>query len=162
VRLRLAVLYTITSIAAGALSVYASVIGEESLGEGFSAYLIAFNDQYLVGYLLFNPLRVAQYVMDAYSSFNIWTDSGGLDVARLLRLPQLLLIVALAPAISSLITRFSYWLTTPARPLVICIVAYLLAWLMNPTINARYVMLITPVVVLFGLYARRNLGRAFS
>jgi hypothetical protein len=149
---RILLLYGITSLIAGVLSVFASVIGEDSLGDGFSAFLIDFNQRYYVGYLIFNPVRVVQYAMDAYMSFFFWTETGGIDTAKFLRLPQLILMLMLLKPLSTLITRFHDWLRTPARPLVLAVVAFLMAWLMNPTVNARYVMLITPVLVLFALY----------
>ena len=123
-------------------------------------FLVDFNQRFYVGYLIFNPLRALQYLVDAFSSFSFWTDTGGVDVAKILRIPQLLLLVALAPPIISMIKRFNYWLTTPAKSLVLVVVSFFLVWLMNPTINARYTMLITPVLVLFGLYARRHVKQA--
>lgn len=152
---RLVLFYIVTSVSAGILSVFASIIGEESLGSGLSAFIVNFNRDYYVGYLIFNPIRVVQFLFDAYASFNIWNDGGGIDTARLLRLPQLILLAVLSPYLFRVFYYFKYWMHTPARPLITCIVAYLLTWLMNPTINARYVMLITPVLILCSLYARR-------
>lgn len=153
-------LYLLTALAAGILSVFASIIGEESLGDGFSAYLIEFNRHYYLGYVLFNPLRVIQYIIDAYSSFALQTPNGGIDTAKLLRLPQLVVLLLLIKPLSTLVTRFRHWLSEPTtRPLVLAVIAYLLAWLMNPTVNARYVMLITPVLVLFGLRVARDRRR---
>lgn len=159
---RIIFLYVVTSLVAGLLSVFASIIGEESLGGGFNAYIVSFNQNYYIGYLLFNPLRVLQYAIDVFASFSFATETGGVDTAKLLRLPQLLVLLLLLKPLSTLITRFSYWLQTPARSLVLVIVAYLLTWLMNPTVNARYVMLVTPILVLFALYARsqQQRGRA--
>ena len=150
--------YIVTSTVAGFLSVFASIIGEETLGNGLSLYLVDFNSKYYVGYLLFNPIRVIQYIYDAYSSFSFETLTGGVDTAKVLRLPQLILVAALAKPISSMVIRFQYWMDSPAKSLVIATTAYLLTWLMNPTVNARYVMLITPVLVLFGLYARKRIN----
>lgn len=152
-------LYVITSILAGLLSVFFSVIGSESLEGGFNAYLVEFNQKYYVGYLLFNPIRVVQYVQSAYSSFLFGTETGGYDLAKILRLPQLILLMLLLKPLSKLFTRFDYLLTTSARPMLLALVAYLLTWLINPTVNARYVMLITPVLVLFALYVRRQQQR---
>lgn len=157
---RIIIVYTITSLVAGYLSVFYSVIGEDSLGEGFSSYLVQFNQQYFVGYFLFNPVRTIQYFFDAYGSFWFFTPHGGVDTAKLLRLPQLLLLLFLIKPLLSLFSKFGYWLKTDVRPLVLVIVSYLLTWLMNPTVNARYVMLITPVLVLFALYARNHATRA--
>lgn len=153
---RIVWLYVATSLTAGFLSVFVSVIGDDSLGDGLSAYLVNFNHKYYVGYLLFNPVRVVQYLADVFASFNFKTKTDGVDTAKVLRLPQLVMLLLLLKPLSTLITRFKYWLQTPARPMVLVIVAYLLAWLMNPTINARYVMLITPILVLFALYVRRQ------
>lgn len=148
-------LYVVTSLVAGLLSVFAQVIGEDSLGEGLSARLIEFNSSYYVGYTLFNPLRVLQYVYDTLLSFDFLTDTGGIEAAKLLRIPQLLLLIALTPVLFRLITNLRKEMVTPgSRELLFAIISYLLAWLMNPTVNARYVMLITPVLVLWALHGR--------
>lgn len=153
-------MYVLFSLAAGYMSVFFSIIGDESLGSGFSAFLVEFNRQYYAGYLLFNPVRVVQYVLDAYASFFFLTEHGGVDTAKILRLPQLVVVAILSPHILSLLSQFRFWLRSPARPLVIVIVSYLLVWLMNPTVNARYVMLITPILILFGLFVRNAKARA--
>jgi hypothetical protein len=155
-RLRIFIAYTLTSLIAGYLSVFYSVIGEDSLGEGFSSFIVEFNKEYFVGYFLFNPIRALQFAFDAYGSFWIFTPIGGVDMAKLLRIPQLLLILFLIRPLLSIFSKFNFWLNTDVRPLVFLIIAYLLTWLMNPTVNARYVMLITPVLVLFAIYARNH------
>lgn len=155
VRLMVA-MYVGTSVAAGVLSIVASVIGDESLGDGFSLFLIDFNRRYYIGYLLFNPIRVLQYLLDALRSFDLSTETGGLDTAKILRWPQLILLGWLWQPLLSLIRSGRRWMDTDARSMVMTVVAYLLAWLMNPTVNARYVMLITPVLVLFAFYARAH------
>lgn len=154
VSLRFLVVYILTSLTAAYMSVYFSIIGEDSLGDGFSAYLINLNNEYLIGYLLFNPIRLLQFIFDAYLSFNIFAENGAIDVAKILRLPQLILLAALAPHFYTLCTRWSSYSKSIARPLVIAILAYACTWLMNPTVNARYVMLVTPILVLLGLYVR--------
>jgi hypothetical protein len=151
---RIILVYFITSLVAAYLSVNFDIIGEDSLGSGFSAFLMGLNQQYFIGYLIFNPVRVLQYIGDAYASFFLATGTGGVDTAKLLRIPQLITLLLLSKPLLSIVIHFNDWLKTPARPLVLVVVAYLLAWLMNPTINARYVMLITPVLVLFALYVR--------
>lgn len=154
-RNRMWVAYVVTSLVAAVLSVFAGFVSEDTMGDGFSAFLTQLNSHYFVGYLIFNPVRVVQYVVDAFMSFLFLTDDGGVDVAKLLRLPQLILLAVFWAPCFSLLTRFQAWLRTPAKPLVVAIVSYLLAWLMNPTVNARYVMLITPVLVLFVFYATK-------
>lgn len=148
-------LYLVTSIGAGVLTTALPIIGFDSLGGGFSLFLHDFNQRYVIGYLLFNPLRVVQYVFDALISFQVLTPTGGLEVARLLRWPQLLLLMVMARPLSTLVTDWRGVLRSDERAFVLVVFAYLLAWLMNPTVNARYVMLITPVLVLYALRVRR-------
>jgi hypothetical protein len=152
--LRFLITYVSTSLFAAYLSVHFSIIGEDSLGGGFSAYLIGLNNQYMIGYLIFNPIRLVQYVIDAYLSFDIFTENGAIDVAKILRIPQLILLTMLTPYFYKLFIRRDRYLKTAARPLVITILAFACTWLINPTVNARYVMLITPILVLLGLYVR--------
>jgi hypothetical protein len=146
------VMYVATSLAGGVISAVVPLITVDSLGDGLSLFLVDFNRQYYVGYLIFNPIRVLQYVYDALLSFDVTTDSGGIETARLLRWPQLILLLCLAGPLSQLVTRFRDNLQTPARAMTVTVVAYLMTWLLNPTVNSRYVMLITPVLVLFALH----------
>lgn len=158
-RLRFVIVYILTSLLAAYLSVYFSIIGEDSLGDGFSAYLIDLNNRYLIGYLIFNPVRLLQYIYDAYLSFNIFSENGAIDVAKILRIPQLALLAMLTIYFFKLIKHWDFYSKTVAKPLVISILAYACTWLMNPTVNARYVMLITPILVLLGLYVRSTYQR---
>lgn len=148
-------MYVVTSLAAGALSVFLPVIGQESLEEGLSAFLVGFNEAYFYsGYLLFNPVRVVQYVFDAYSSFYFLSGDDGIDMARVLRLPQLVLLLFIWLPIVAAIPLRRCWTRGPDKAFVMMTASYLMAWLMNPTVNARYVMLYAPVMVLYGLYLR--------
>lgn len=152
--LKVLLAYLTTSLLMGYLSVTHPIIGEESLGGGFNSYVIEFNSNYLVGYLLFNPVRVIQYVVDAYLSFSIFTEDGAVDVAKVLRIPVLTLFIFLYPSVQKLFFNINLYLKTPVRPLILVILAYLITWLMSPIVNARYVMLITPIVLLAILYVR--------
>jgi hypothetical protein len=153
--IRLLAAYVLTSLAAGFLSVYVSIIGEESLEGGFSQYLISFNERFMVGYLLFNPVRVMQYFYDVYASFQPFNEFGGIDTAKLLRWPQLILLGYSMPWVLRAFMDFKRTVAGPARPMVIAIAAFFVVWLMNPTINARYMMLVTPIMILLGFYMRR-------
>lgn len=152
--------YTVTSLLAAYMSVYFSIIGDDSLGGGFSAYLVSLNNQNLMGYLLFNPIRLLQYVFDAYLSFYFLTHDGTIDVAKVLRIPQLVLLALLAPYFLKVVFHWRSVSKSISKPLVLVFLAYACTWLMNPTINARYVMLITPILVLLGLYMRSVRRRA--
>ncbi len=151
---KVAAAYIVTSLLAGYLSVNHSIIGDESLGGGFNAFVIDFNNSYLVGYLLFNPVRLFQYVVDAYLSFLIFTHEGVIDVAKILRIPVLVLFVFLIPAIVRLIANLNRYIDSPLRPLILVVIAYALTWLMSPIVNARYVVLITPVMLVALLFVQ--------
>lgn len=148
--------YLFTSLLAGYLSVYHSIIGDESLGSGFNLFVMEFNRSYLVGYVLFNPVRLFQYVVDAYLSFVIYTEDGAIDVAKVLRIPILTMFVCFYRDFFSMIVNINQYLNTELRPLILVVIAYSLTWLMSPIINARYVMLITPVLLLAMLTVRQK------
>ena len=153
---RLLFSYIVTSLMAAYLVSFMDIIGAESLEDGFSAFVFEVNRSYYVGYLIFNPVRIVQFVQDAFSSFLFVLPDGSIDMAKLLRVPQLLLIAMLGKSLYISLKFTSYGMRDVSRPLYCALFSYLLAWLMNPTINARYVMLITPVIILLALYARRN------
>lgn len=158
-KIRFFLVYIMTSLIAAYLSVAAPIIGDDSLGDGFSAYLIDLNNRYLIGYLIFNPVRLLQYIYDAYLSFNIFSENGAIDGAKILRLPQLVLLATLTTYFFKAINRWDIYEKTFVKPLVVTVLAYACTWLMNPTVNARYVMLITPILVLMGLYIRSTQQR---
>lgn len=157
---RIPLVYIVTSLTAGYITSSNNFVSEESfIDAGISSFLYDFNRRYFcVAYLLFNPVRIVQLIFVIYGTlwYTFNTGTGGIDTAMALYIPQLFVLLFLMKPLGSLVLYFRYWLGTPARPMVLVIVAYLMAWLMNPTINARYVMLITPVLVLFALYARRH------
>jgi hypothetical protein len=148
--------YLFTSMMAGYMSVYHSIIGEESLGGGFNAFVIKINESYLIGYVLFNPIRLFQYVVDAYLSFDVFTEGWAIDVAKGLRIPILILFIYLLPALFNLFSNINKYLKSPLRPLLLVIIAYVLTWLMSPIVNARYVILITPVLLLATMFAHQR------
>lgn len=148
--------YIVTSLVAAYLVTHNSIIGSESLEGGFSSLVYSINEHYYVGYLLLNPIRVLQFVQDSMLSFFFITPDGAIDMGRALRVPQVLLLILMGYPLCVAVKRFRDGLQSVARPLYSALIAYLLAWLMNPTINARYVMLIAPVLVLMACYARQR------
>jgi hypothetical protein len=153
---RVLLVYLMTSILAGYLSVSHSIIGEESLGGGFNSFVIDFNRSYMIGYTLFNPVRLLQFVVDAYLSFSIYTEDGAIDVAKVLRIPVLAMFIYFYREVFYLFANINQNLKTSLKPLLLVVIAYVLTWLMSPIINARYVMLITPVVLLAILSVRQK------
>lgn len=148
--------YIITSLVAAYLVVEKNIIGWESLEGGFSSIVYLINSETYLGYFIFNPIRILQFAQDALLSLIFVLPGGGVEMARLLRAPQVILLIFLAWPLYVSIKRSGRGMRESSKPLYSALFAFLLAWLMNPTINARYVMLITPVLVLLAFYARKN------
>ncbi|HGM5582913.1 TPA: hypothetical protein ACKP22_004637 [Pseudomonas putida] len=153
---RIVIAYVMTSLVAAYLVVHNNIIGSESLEDGFSALVYGLNAQTYLGYLLLNPIRVLQFIQDSILSFFFILPDGSIDMGRLLRTPQILLLILMAWPLWIGFKRFRDGLQDASRPLYSALFAYLMAWLMNPTVNARYVMLIAPVLVLIACYAQRK------
>lgn len=148
--------YIFTSILGAIISVKSELISDESMGSGFSMFLIEFNRNFFyTGYLIFNPLRVLQFIMDIFMSFNIYTD-GLIDVSKVLRIPLLIGILFLFKQFVYSINNFRVVNDSKVKQIFIILISFSLTWLMNPTINARYVMLIVPFILLFGRYVKIN------
>lgn len=148
--------YIFTSIFGAITSVKAELLSDEAMGDGFSAFLIQFNKNfYYSGYIIFNPLRVVQFIMDVFMSFFIYTD-GLIDIAKILRLPLLIVFFFLFNPIFYSLRNFSIVNKTEIKPVFIIIISFILTWLINPTINARYVMLIVPFFLILGRYVQIN------
>ena len=153
---RIVFAYAVTSLVAAYLVVHNDIIGAESLEDGFSAIVYALNAQTYLGYLILNPIRVLQFVQDSILSFFFILPDGSIDMGRLLRTPQILLLLFMGWPLWIGLKRFREGLHDVSRPLYSALFAYLFAWLMNPTVNARYVMLIAPILVLIACYAQRK------
>lgn len=144
--------YVVTAIAGGVVARYSLVVGEDSLPDGFSRFVYDVNKEYLVGSLLLNPLRVLQFFQALLSSFDFVLEDGSLDVSRLKNIPQVLLVLFFLPKVIGYV--FFVRASGGGIALKYGLISYVLVWLINPTINVRYVMLIAPVFILLGVYVR--------
>ncbi len=148
--------YIITSIVGAITSIKGQLISDESMGDGFGSFLINFNNNYLYsGYLIFNPIRIIQFFIDIFMSFFIYTD-GLIDISKILRIPLLVAIIYLFKQFIYSIKNFSIVNKTEGKNINIVLISFTLTWLMNPTINARYVMLIVPIFILLLRYVKIN------
>jgi hypothetical protein len=155
-RKRIILAYMFTSILGAITSVKGDLISEESMGEGLSSFLINFNNNYIyTGYLIFNPIRIILFFVDIFMSFFIYTD-GLIDISKILRIPLLLALIFLIIPIFNSIKLYSRIKNSINGSIIknvyILILSFILTWLMNPTINARYVMLIVPFLLILGKY----------
>ncbi|WP_345881283.1 hypothetical protein [Shewanella algae] len=140
--------YILSSLAAGYISANLQLISAESMGSGFSSFLMSLNSQYYIGNLILNPVRVIQYFLSVPQSLIHAFGNGRLDLAALLRaltLPMALL--ALVFFVKS-IFNLKKTLNSESKIYFLLTYSFFLCWLLNPTINARYLMLILPVMVL--------------
>lgn len=159
--LTLFIIYVITSIFSAYLSSKLNFIGEDSLEGGFSAFIFYINSSYFyMGNLIFNPFRILQFFQDIFLSFKFFTNDNGVDMAKILRLPLLLICIYYIKYIFYYIRDYAFWIKTKIAPVQVMIISYVILLLMNPTINARYVMLIMPIWLLFVFYSKKNYKRS--
>ncbi len=155
-KLKLFFIYCVTSIAGAWLSIHGGYIEEETFGSGMTAFLRSWNINYsYTGFLIFNPIRILQYLQAMYMSF-IFIDDGQLDWARLLNIPSVLILTFYWRYIVKVFLNLNFYLKTNLRPLIILVLSFLITWLMNPTVNIRYVMLIVPFLLLLGIAVKHH------
>lgn len=149
----LIIAYLAISIFNGYISRYQSLIIDEStLSDGLSAFVYQMNINYGVGSLLFNPVRIAQSLYSVLISFD-FTYEYGIDVSKLKNIPQVMIFIILSPWIIRAYVRYNCFMKTKVKYVMAIVLAFFLVWLLNPTINSRYVMLIIPFLTLIGLYS---------
>ncbi len=156
-RKRILISYILTSLIGGYTAVNGNLISKESMGNGFGSYVLYINSEYYyLGNLLLNPIRILQFLLDIFLSFNIYTD-GKIDVAKILRIPILIVLTFHLKYIIYFF-RKDFSLNNDLSQIVIVIISFLLTWLMNPTVNARYIMLIVPILLLLLRYRKLQIN----
>jgi hypothetical protein len=93
--------------------------------------------------------------MDIFMSFYIYTNDL-IDVSKILRIPLLLGFLFFFNQFVYSIKKFNIVNETKAKNIFVVLISFILTWLINPTINARYVMLIVPFLVILGRYIQLN------
>lgn len=147
--------YVFSSLVAGYISVHMNIISDESLGSGISSFIVKFNREYYAGYLFFNPIRLLQYFYSIPQSFfNIYVD-GEVDMAAIFRFMMLPFVFLSMSFIFKSIFQFQVTRLTSIKPFFILTYSFFICWLMNPTINGRYIILILPIMVL-GYFIQRK------
>lgn len=148
--------YIATSIFGAIIVNNIAFISQETLGDGFSGFVHKVNQEYLVGYLLFNPVRIIQFIYDVLLVYIPLNDDGQIDVAKILRIPPVTLLLLLLPNLLPTKINLKIWSNPQVRAITSTICAFIFTWLMNPTINARYLMLIVPALTLLALYTSKE------
>lgn len=145
-------LYISSSLLNGYLAKYqTNFFNEKTLSDGVSYFIYQLNLKYYIGSLLFNPLRVIQYLYDTILSFNYVNDNGEVDVSRLKNIPQLLVLILYIPFIVNCFINYKKRMHGDEKFFLAMIISFFLVWLFNPTINQRYFICILPILQLLGL-----------
>ncbi|MBW3782375.1 hypothetical protein GL270_14170 [Aeromonas veronii] len=144
--------YIITSLAAGHISANLQLISAESMGSGFSSFLMMLNSEYYIGNLLLNPVRVIQYFLSVPQSLIYVFSDEGLDLAAGLRALTLPLEILSFLFFFRSLFNIKVTLNSELKVYFLLTYSFFICWLLNPTINARYLMLILPIMVLGYFY----------
>lgn len=149
--------YVVSSIAAGYLAAHADLIAQETLGNGLSSFLMKFNKEFYIGYLIFNPIRFLLYFYSIPQSFFSIYDGHYIDFAAFFRFLIFPLCFLAFIFVFNVFKTMKRALLSEIKPYFILTYSFFICWLMNPTINSRYFMLIFPVMLLGYFFQKKNL-----
>ncbi|WP_429218173.1 hypothetical protein [Aeromonas veronii] len=144
--------YIIGSLAAGYISAHVPIISEESMGGGLSSFLMALNSQYYIGSLFLNPVRFIQYFFSVPQSLMYTFMDVRFDFAAGLRALTLPLAILAFLFFSRSLSNIKATLNSGLKVYFLLAYSFFICWLLNPTINSRYLMLILPIMVLGYFY----------
>jgi len=156
-------LYIIMSIGAALVSIYAPGFDPEymqdtSLGTKLVQRTYLLNQEYLIGSLILNPVRIIQYFYDLSRSL-FFIQDGLIDLYKLRDVPMIVLLVFFSKDIIFAFRKIGFYQHTVNRVLITSIIVFVLVLLMNPLIHARYLFPILPLMILLGLSVRQGRKR---
>ncbi len=152
---KLIITYVFFSLVNGVFSHYQSAfISEETLSDGLSYIVYNLNNQFLIGSLLLNPLRVVQYFYGYLLSFD-FVVGDKIDISRLKDYPQLISFIILSPFIIKCFLHYNKYMNQACRFLMAMIVSFFLIWLFNPSVSPRYLICFLPLYQLLAFYYLR-------
>lgn len=159
-RLRLFLVYTLCALVAGFVSVYFPVISETTLTSGVSREIYSLSREYVFIYFFVDPIRLLIAYKSLLDSF-LFIHDGQLDVSRAINIPFVLGFLFLTKDwLTALLSR-RYYFDYRSRVLISAIFVYFFVWLINPTINVRYILLIVPVFFVLAMYRRAQRSEYF-
>jgi len=151
-------LYIISAAAAALLENITSLITmnrmDTSLGLGITKIIRELNTQYYIGSFLLNPVKIIQYFYDYIQAFRYLLEIHRLkDIFNLLFLPI---------SLFSLLTYF-FLVKKPMEyrlnVFIFVLISFFTVWLINPTVNYRYIGIFIPYIIIPGIYATKYLFR---
>jgi len=149
-------LYVITSLVSG-ISISDVTLDESQLlredgSSGLAKLMYLLNQEYYVGSLLLNPIRVIQYLYDQLLSLCVIAEDGRITMYYLRDVPFLMVMACLLGPLVVLVLRIRKYLHTPARALITVTCVYMIVLLMHFIVHARYLFPISYNMILLSLY----------
>lgn len=157
-------IYVVTSIA-GAFLMTPDKFNEQALelmarsdgSVGLVMYTQLINQQYCIGSLLLNPIKVIQYFYDLFRSLSFMTAAGQIDLYKLRDVPFILALIYFAKPLIVVFIRIKQYVMLPCRPVITVTVVFFIVLLMNPYVHARYVFPISYNLLILGVFVSKYL-----
>lgn len=157
-------IYIISSIAAVLLTNTINIISEESmntsLGIGITTIVQSLNKEYYIGSFLLNPIKIVQYFYD-YSLAYKYIFSP--DLFYFYRIKEFVNLIFLPISIFSIFIYLFFNkknIDYGIQIFLLVIVSFFTVWLINPTVNYRYIGVFMPYILVSGLYLTQKLFRS--
>lgn len=146
---RLVVAYVTSALGAAMIARWTGFFEFDTAGLGVSDFVYRLNQQYLVGALLFNPLRVAQYLYALAASWRLVWVPEGVNLMAVSEGLAFLWYVALLPGLLRTFAAPRHVRRHPPwRAAVAPVLAYLMVMLLTPITEPRYLMPLYPLALL--------------
>lgn len=141
--------YILTSLLAAVVARSTGLFELDDSGGGLSELIFNLNQRYLVGSLIFNPIRVIQYPFALAKSLTLIYDQGQLNLMRLLEGASFFWFLFMLPGLIGFLFRPGR-LIADRNFLVLraIIVAFFLILLLTSITEPRYLMAIFPIMLL--------------
>jgi hypothetical protein len=129
-----------------------------SLGIGMTKIIRELNSNYGLGSLLLNPIKIIQYFYDYSVGYTYLFNFSQL---YLFRVKDFLNLIFLPVSLFSLSIYFlnKKMLNTGSNIFLLVIISFFTVWLINPTVNYRYIGIFLPYILVPGIYATLKLFR---
>jgi hypothetical protein len=158
---RLAIAYAVMALGSAVIARTTAFFEIDSTGLGLSDFIYQLNKQYLVGALIFNPLRVVQYVLALAGSWRLVAAPEGINLMALSEGLAFFWFLALLPGLwrvfrcGPAMRRERGWRTAVAP-----VLAYLMIMLLTAITEPRYLMPLYPLALLAAAYPKRRMTPA--
>ncbi len=161
---KMLIVYLFSAIMAVMLEHTISIISMGSMGSamglGVTRIIRELNINYYIGSLFLNPVKIMQYFYDYLLAFkNIFSQ----DMFYFYRTGNFLNLIFLPISIFSVFVYFTFnrktQLPKSIKYFLLVIVSFFTVWLINPTVNYRYIGIFIPYFLISGIYITKILTR---